>query len=221
MERVVVMGSIFLPGSVMDPFVSALRVRGLAAEWVVPTSADTARAAADAYAAAAVRLGATTAIAHSNAGNFVPVVTEKSAVKRVVFLDAVVPPLGGGSWPVVPARMAAPLVPTARHGILPPWTRWWPHESVRPLFPDDATFARVDAGAPCVPASYLSSRLSASADWSAGLACGYVAFGGTYADEVGVAEGAGWPVRTLDLGHLGMLQDPAMVADAVVPLVTG
>ncbi|MCR2793178.1 hypothetical protein NQ156_08925 [Microbacterium sp. zg.Y625] len=221
MDRVIVMGSIFLPGFVMDPFVSALRERGLVAESVAPTSAGTAGAAGEEYSAAAARLGATTAIAHSNAGNFVPAVAAASAVRRVVFLDAIVPPLHGGTWPVVPAPLRDTLSATARRGILPPWTRWWPQESVRPLFPDDATFARVDASTPCIPASYLSARVSAARDWSAELTCSYVAFGTTYADEVDVAADAGWPVRTLELGHLGMLQDPAMVADAVMAAAEG
>ncbi|MCR2825359.1 hypothetical protein [Microbacterium sp. zg.Y909] len=221
MDRVIVLGSVFLPGFVMDPFVSALRERGLVATWVAPTSVGTAEAAGEEYATAAVRFGATTAIAHSNAGNFVPVLTAGSAVRRVVFLDAIVPPLSGGTWPVVPARMRDTLLATARRGILPPWTRWWPQESVRPLFPDDATFARVDASTPSVPASYLSCRISAARNWAAELTCSYVAFGTTYADEIGVAASAGWPVRTLELGHLGMLQDPAMVADAVMPAAAG
>ncbi len=216
MDRVIVMGSVFLPGFVMDPLVGALRARGLVAEWVVPTSLATPHAVGEAYAAAAVGLGATTAIAHSNAGNFVPAVTAGSAVRRIVFLDAVIPPLRGGSWPVMPARARSMLPVTARDGILPPWTRWWPEESVRPLFPDDATFELVDARAPSVPACYLSSRVSAPRNWAAHLLCSYEAFGNTYADEMGVAASAGWSVRTLELGHLGMVQDPAMVADAVL-----
>lgn len=216
MDRVIVMGSVFLPGFVMDPFVRALRERGSTAEWVAPMGQASAEAMGEEYAAAAAALGATTAIAHSNAGNFVPAVTAGSAVRRVVFLDAVIPPLSGGTWPVVPVPMRDALLATARRGILPPWTRWWPHESVRPLFPDDATFARVDAGAPSVSASYLSARVSADRNWAAELTCSYVAFGTTYADEVGVAVTAGWPVRTLEGGHLGMLQEPAMVADAVM-----
>ena len=216
MDRVIVMGSVFLPGFVMDPFVHALRERGSTAECVAPMGHESAEVMGEAYAAAAASLGATTAIAHSNAGNFVPAVTARSAVRRVVFLDAVIPPLSGGTWPVVPARMRDTLLATATNGILPPWTRWWPEESVRPLFPDDATFTRVDAGAPSFPASYLSARVSAARNWAAELTCSYVAFGTTYADEIGVAVTAGWPVRTLGGGHLGMLQEPAMVADAVL-----
>ncbi|QEW01310.1 hypothetical protein F6J84_15200 [Microbacterium caowuchunii] len=217
MDRVIVMGSVFLPGFVMDPLVSALRERGLVAERVAPTSVGSPEAVGEAYADAAAGLGATMAIAHSNAGNFVPTVAAGSAVRRIVFLDAVIPPLSGGTWPVMPARMRGMLLATARRGMLPPWTRWWPQESVRPLFPDDATFAQVDASAPSVPAAYLSSHISAPRKWSAELVCSYVAFGSGYADEVGIAATAGWPVRMLDLGHLGMLQDPAMVARAVMP----
>jgi len=211
-----VMGSVFLPGFVMDPLVSVLRERGLTAEWVAPAQVASAEAAAQAYVATARRLSATTAIAHSNAGNFVPAVAARSMVGRVVFLDAIVPPLTGGTWSVVPRRLRDSLLTRASHGLLPPWTKWWPEADVRALFPNDETFARVDASTPAVDASYLSSRVSAPADWSADLVCSYVAFGDTYADAAGVAASAGWPLQTLGLGHLGMLQSPTLVADAVL-----
>jgi len=210
------MGSVFLPGIVMDPLVSVLRERGSTAEWVAPTESASAEAAAQAYVAAARRVGATTAIAHSNAGNFVPAVAAGSAVQRVVFIDAMVPPLTGGTWCVVPRRMRDSLLASATDGVLPPWTQWWPEKEVDALFPNHETYVRVDAGTPAVDTSYLSSRISAPSGWSADLDCSYVAFGATYADAAGVAAESGWPVRRLELGHLGMLQNPAMVADAVL-----
>ncbi|MCR2819310.1 hypothetical protein NQ166_10785 [Microbacterium sp. zg.Y1090] len=42
------------------------------------------------------------------------------------------------------ARMSDPASDRETR-TLPPWRRWWPEENMRPLFPDDATFARVDA----------------------------------------------------------------------------
>lgn len=218
MERVVVMGSIFLPGSVMDPFVVALQQRGATAAWSAPTFDGSIDSIGDEYAAAARRVGATTAIAHSNAGNFVPALTAQSAVSRVIFMDAVVPPLDGGSWHVVPESFRETILSSAKDGRLPPWTRWWPRDDVRALFPDESTYAHVDAVAPSIPASYLSSVVSAPSGWLAELTCSYVAFGDTYAEAVDVAVRAGWPVRRLELGHLGMLQDPAMVADVVYSL---
>jgi hypothetical protein len=214
--RVLVMGSVFLPGMVMDPLVAVLRERGMTAEWVAPMQSATAGAVAQAYVAAARRVGATTAIAHSNAGNFIPAVAAGSAVQRVVFMDATVPPLTGGTWPVVPSQMRESLLSRATQGVLPPWTQWWPDEEVAALFPNQETYVRVDASTPTVDTSYLSSRISAPRGWSAALDCSYVAFGETYADDTAEAARAGWPVRRLELGHLGMLQDPAMVADAVL-----
>jgi hypothetical protein len=215
MERVIVLGSIFLPGLVMDPLVDALRQRGSTAERIAPKFHGSVDALADAYVAAARRVRATTAIAHSNAGNFVPDVTARSAVKNVIFLDAAIPPLRGGSWPLAPERLREKLSSSEKRGVLPPWTRWWPEADVRTLFPDNATYEQVDASAPPVPASYLSSRISATQNWHADLTCRYVAFGDTYADAARTAANAGWPVRTLQLGHLGTLQDPETVADAV------
>lgn len=50
------------------------------------------------------------------------------------------------------------------------------------------------------------------------LRCAYLAFGDTYADEVGVARSAGWPVEVLPGQHLEMLHHPQRVAQRVVAL---
>lgn len=210
------MGSVFLPAQVMDPLVNALGAGGLATTVAAPQSPGTETGAAAEYVAAARGSGATVAIAHSNAGNFVPAVVAGSAVQRVIFMDAVVPPLGGGSWPVVPPELLSSLRERAVAGILPPWTQWWPRDDLIGLFPDADTFDRVDAAAARTPFSYVASDLVAPAAWGAAVECGYLAFGDTYAAEIATARVASWPVEVLELGHLGMLQDPDSVARSIL-----
>ncbi len=90
---------------------------------------------------------------------------------------------------------------------------------MRVVFPGDAAFRAVDATAPRVPKSYLASELHASPTWTQGLALGCLAFGDTYAAELVRAEAHGWPVEVLELGHVGMLGSPGLVAAAIQRLI--
>lgn len=86
-----------------------------------------------------------------------------------------------------------------------------------PLFPDEATRARVVAGEPRVPASYLSSRVATPPGWES-VRGAYLAFGETYALEVDLAREWEWPVTVLEGGHLHQLVDPDGVAAAIADL---
>ena len=47
----------------------------------------------------------------------------------------------------------------------------------------------------------------------------FLAFGETYADERGLAASLGWPTRTMDLAHLGFLQQPNDVARELTAVI--
>ena len=103
-------------------------------------------------------------------------------------------------------------------GMLPPWSRWWPAESLAGLFPDEATRTAVERQQPRLPLSYFTARLPVPAGW-AGRPSAYLAFGDTYADETALARERGWPVRVVPGRHLHLLHDPEAVASAVLDLV--
>jgi len=214
----VVLGSVFLPVEVLDPLVGALRDRGHDSSSVEPGAA-TSPEVLDAYVDGVRRSSTPVVLAHSNAGNYVPGLVNRAPIAGAVFLDAALPPFEGGAYRVVPARLAEGVAGSAEHGLLPAWTRWWSPDDVRPLFPDEQTFRRVDAACPRVPARYLETVVEAPAGWAERLPSGYLALSGAYETEIGRARTAGWPVSRLDRGHLAVLSAPGDVADAVDALL--
>ena len=73
--------------------------------------------------------------------------------------------------------------------------------------------------APRVPGGYLDGTVDVPTAWTADLPGAFLAFGETYAEERRTAASLGWPTRTLELGHLGQLQDPGGVARALLELI--
>jgi hypothetical protein len=204
----------------VEPFAVVLVDRGYEVTVVVPDDTSSVEAVVSGYAAQVAGSGPPPlVIAHSNAGNYIPGIAAESAIAGVVFVDAVLPPLGGGQWQVVPADLAGELTTRATDGVLPRWTRWWPRPVMQALFPSAAMFDRVDEAAPEIDASYLTGVLKAPAGWAANLPAAYLAFGDTYSAELNRAAGAGWPNGSLDLGHLGILTNPETVADAMDKLL--
>ena len=82
----------------------------------------------------------------------------------------------------------------------------------------DEWFERIDAAAPRVPLSYVDTEVVLPPGWPHG-SCAYLAFGDTYAEELGRAERAGWPTRRLGGGHLHWLAEPEETAAALMDLV--
>lgn len=213
------LGSVFLPPSVLEPLAVELRRRGHRAHIAAATDVTTPERVLEAYASGFGDDRGVIAVAHSNAGLYVAGLVSRGLLGGAVFMDAVVPPVAGGQQPVIPPDRREPLLVMASGGVLPRWTEWWPAADVRALFPDEPTFAEVDAATPRVPTSYLDGTVTIPAGWASGLPAAFLAFGETYRVERERAESLGWPTRTLDLGHLGQLEDPALVAESVLELV--
>ncbi|KNC18874.1 hypothetical protein AC792_09715 [Arthrobacter sp. RIT-PI-e] len=209
----------FLPPAALEPFAAELARRGHDVAVIAPLATGSVEGVLEEYVAAVSAGPPPIVIVHSNAGNYVPGIATTCEVVAVCFLDAVFPPLDGGSWNVVPSALAAELNETVADGRLPRWTRWWPETVVEPLFPNRAMFERVDQAAPEVEASYLSGELSASPGWASALPTTYLAFGDTYAEEYDRAVSQGWPSDRLPLDHLGLLTSPATVANAMEKLL--
>jgi hypothetical protein len=162
-------------------------------------------------------------VAHSNAGLYVPMLGRDRNVVAHVFVDAGVPPLTG-SMPMAPPglyRFVADLADD--NGMLPPWTEWWDKDDVQRLFPNAQALRDVERDQPRLPLAYFRSAMEVSSGWDA-VPSAYLAFGDTYADEHRTAAERGWPVRTMDGGHLHMMVDPEGVGselDALVGLLLG
>ena len=156
-------------------------------------------------------------VPHSNAGLYVAALAAARAVCAVVFVDAALPS-DGPTTPTAPAGLRETMAGLAgQDSLLPPWTRWWPEESVEDLFPDRATQGEVEAEQPHLPLGYLRALVPSPPGWDE-LPAAYVGFGDTYAEEQALARERGWPVETRDGRHLHQLVDPAGVADLLVRL---
>lgn len=157
-------------------------------------------------------------VPHSNAGLFVPRLSEQRDVVATVFVDAALPPVAG-DFPIAPPSLVARVEATAdADGLLPPWTRWWEEDAVDALFPGPAARRRVEATQPRVSLSYLRSTLHAPTGWSERPSA-YLGFGDTYAAEVEQAQRWGWPVEALTGRHLHQLVQPEQVAERVTALL--
>jgi hypothetical protein len=171
------------------------------------------------WSSLAVGLGDVVLVPHSNAGLLAPAVQAAATGAPVVFVDAALPS-STGSTRLVPADLRAHLAALAGpEGRLPRWTRWWSRSDVADTLPDP-WFDAVDDVVPEVPLAYVDGEVPVPEGWTDGR-CAYLAFGSTYAEELGVAARHGWPHRRLDgAGHLHLLVEPAETAATVADLVT-
>ncbi len=217
----VLMGSVFLGPTAWEPV--GTRLAGLGWEVIVSPALDvrpprSAEQAAALYVASVPPDRPVVLVPHSNAGNFVAVLSAMRNVAGVVFVDAVIP-VESGIQPLAPAAFLAELETLAgEDGSLPPWTGWFPPEEVEALFPDQETRNRIEAHQPRVPISYLRDHLDIAAGWDT-IPAAYLAFGDTYGPELQRARDRGWPVTILEGHHLHMLMDPDRVASEILNFV--
>ncbi len=154
-------------------------------------------------------------VPHSNAGLYVPQLTESLEVAATVYVDAALAGLGPDTAMAPPALHAMLRGLVGSDGLLPPWTEWW--GDLTDLFPDQATRERVERSLPRLPLVYFDARLPVPAGWSRRPSA-YLAFGDTYDEEVAFASSQGWPVTTIPGRHLHGLHDPAGVAREILRL---
>jgi hypothetical protein len=197
----------------------AATLRGAGHDVVVahPDSPLRPAAALERYVAAAPD-GPVVLVPHSNAGLYVPALAERLDVAATVFVDAALAGAGPDTAMAPQAMLEMLRGLTDPDGMLPPWSRWWPADSLEGLFPDDATRTAVEQQQPRLPLSYFTARLPVPAGW-ADRPAAYLAFGDTYADEVAFARQRGWPVQVLPGRHLHLLHDPDAVATAILDVL--
>lgn len=206
----VLLPSIFLPPLVWGPVATELRALGL--ECVIAQLERPPATAAELLALYRRSLppsGDVVLVAHSNAGNYVPLLSGTDNVVGAAFVDAVLP--APGYQPVVPPAFAHEVAPLALGGVLPPWSGWFGKDVLAELIWDADAREEFRAAQPQVPATYLSECVEVPA-WSSSVPCGYLGFGDTYAEEIARAQALGWPVTVIDGGHLHLMNSPTVVA---------
>jgi hypothetical protein len=156
-------------------------------------------------------------VAHSNAGLLAPVVRSRTGGRaRIVFMDAALLPEAGQSL-LAPHPLRDALASLADdRGVLPPWTRWWPQDTLRTVIREDMVDA-IERACPRLPVAYFDQHVEAPHGW-ASAANAYVAFGDTYASELGFARDHSWPTACIAGGHLHFLREPGLVAGRILSL---
>jgi hypothetical protein len=155
---------------------------------------------------------------HSNAGLYIPAITQQCSVTGLVFVDAILPPREG-TVTVAPEGLQKMLRDLADpDGELPVWTSWWPADDVAALFPSEDVRTRVSAEQRRFPLSYFAETVTIGPGWS-DLPAAYLGFGDTYEPERAEARSWGWRSETIDGGHLHMLTAPDEVANTIIRLI--
>ncbi len=167
--------------------------------------------------AAAMGEGPWIAVLHSGAGGFAPALAEAEAA-GLIFVDAVRPHPGRSLREVEPGFVDY-LAARATDGHLPPWNRWFEEDPLPRLLPDPALREAVIADLPRTPLGFLDAVPRASDAWET-LPAAYLQLSRRYAPQADWAQARGWPVRRLDLHHLGMVTHPGEVAAALQVLVS-
>lgn len=217
--EVLILPSPLLPSAVYGGLAAALKSRGHAAV-VGDASLRDGQGRQDLVARWVAMAGPDSCLlAHSNAGFLVPVVRARlSTVQAIVFMDAALLPPEGGTE-LAPDRFLQHLTGLAGpDGALPPWTRWWSREDMLEVIPA-ADYEDIDHECPRLPLSYFQARVTAPSEWAT-QPNAYLAFGGTYDEELCFAMAHGWPHRRLDGQHLHFLKDPDAVASSVIELAS-
>jgi hypothetical protein len=157
-------------------------------------------------------------VAHSNAGLYLPTLSAECEVVANVYADAALP-AAVGPTPMAPPPMLDMLKQLVDDdGLLPPWTEWWNADELASLLPDAASRAAVVADQQRLPMTYFTATIEAPVGWTTKPAA-YLAFGDTYEAERDQATRWGWPVKTLNGGHLHPLVAPESVAKALNQLL--
>jgi hypothetical protein len=162
----------------------------------------------------------TVLVGHSGAGFFLPSIATglDSTVRRLVFVDAGVPPCEGVA--ATGAEFLEQLRSLAPDGTLPKWSTWWGESVMEHLVPDGARRAEIEAEMPEVPFAFFETPVPLPVGWCEGPGA-FVLLSEPYRGDASTARSLGWPVVE-DLGnHLDIVNDPESLARHLVGLARG
>lgn len=171
-----------------------------------------ARSAAEAVAAAEDTL----VCGHSASGAVLPVIAGLvSGVRRVVFVDASVPPCEGPTS--AGGDFLGALRGLAADGVLPVWSRWWGEGVLEALVPDDSRRRAIETELPAVPLAFFEAPITLPAGWCDGE-CAFVLLSEFYRSDATRAATLGWPVVERQGAHLDLVNDEEAIAEILVGL---
>jgi pimeloyl-ACP methyl ester carboxylesterase len=159
----------------------------------------------------------TVVVGHSGAGFFLPSIAAglDSPVRRLVFVDAGVPPCQGEA--TTGAEFLEQLRSLAADVTLPKWSTWWGEGVMENLVPDGARRAEIEVEMPQVPLAFFETPIPLPVGWCEDPGA-FVLLSEPYRRDADTARSLGWPVVE-DLGnHLDIVNDPESLARDLVGL---
>ncbi|HEX6568225.1 MAG TPA: alpha/beta hydrolase [Acidimicrobiales bacterium] len=159
----------------------------------------------------------TVLVGHSGAGSLLPSIAAgfDSPVRRLVFVDAGVPPCEGEA--TTRAEFLEQLRSLAPDGTLPKWSTWWGESVMENLVPDGARRALIEAEMPEVPLAFFETPMPLPVGWCEGPGT-FLLLSEPYRRDADTARSLGWPVVE-DIGnHLDIVNDPERLARDLVGL---
>lgn len=153
-------------------------------------------------------------VGHSGAGPLLSQIGARTGARRLVCVDADIPPEHGDAE-LMPAAILAELRRMTVGGVLPPWSEWFGPDVMRELVPDAERRALIAAELPRIPLSYFEDRVQAPPGWAAADG-GYVLLSDAYAAAADTAAARGWPVVRRLGGHLDIVTRPAEITAAII-----
>lgn len=177
---------------------------------------------ADAQAVAAVLRslsGGVVLVGHSGAGPLLPAVHQLAGrpVAGYIFADAGIPVAGRSRLDLL--RLELPEMAAALEEHLRAGGRYpeWSDADVAPLVPDVEARRKLLTGLRPQGLAFFSEPLPVFAGWP-DAPCSYLQFSLGYDYSAQQATVAGWPQRNLHANHFHLLNEPAVVATALLEL---
>lgn len=159
-------------------------------------------------------------VGHSGSGPLLALIGQELAgpVGAYVFVDAGLP--SGGSWfSDAPATLADHLRELIHEGWLPPWSDWWEDSDLVAELPDERQREDLRANLRPIPLAMFEEDQPVVPEWP-DAPCGYLRLSTGYDQEAAQAAAFGWPVEVMESTHLGILTEPAAVAERIRALLS-
>jgi hypothetical protein len=155
-------------------------------------------------------------VGHSAAGTVLPLVARLIAnVRRVLFVDASVPPCQGTV--TAGGGFQTALRGLATNGVLPVWSQWWGEGVLPALVRDDARRNEIEEELPSLPLAFFEAPISLPTGWCTAEG-GFLLLSDFYRSDATAAATLGWPVVERPGAHLDMVNDEHVIAGLLVGL---
>lgn len=203
---------------VMQPLAAVLvgMDAAVAAPDLRPALSERGRPFRETYVELAARIRADVVIGHSGAGVYLPLIADRLHADIVTYIDAHVP----DDQPVhTPTGETLAFMDdhTQADGLMAPWPRWWPEQTLVGLVPDPSLREQIARGAPRVPRRIYDESVPMPSGWTERPAA-YLQTSAAYDAHRIRAERYGWPSGRVDGGHLDLAAAPEATAASLMEL---